>query len=121
MRWDRSTGRAASVRDKEFGPLMRVLTKLTMVGASAAAALLTASAAHAAPLGATDDGAGSGIASLTGPIVAPVEADSLGAAGNAAQHVNANVCDVNAAVLGSALPGAPRSTDCTAASTSGGL
>ncbi|RJQ74958.1 hypothetical protein D5S17_21675 [Pseudonocardiaceae bacterium YIM PH 21723] len=75
-------------------------------------------AGNAMAIGDTGTG-GSGNATLVGPVVAPVEANGI--ATNAAQHVNANVCDTSAAVLGANVPVGPKSTDCTAASTSGGV
>ncbi|GGU26351.1 hypothetical protein GCM10010178_18370 [Lentzea flava] len=105
---------------------MRALSTLAMLGASVASALLAAPAAHGSPIDRVSDTgtAGTGAASLTGPIIVPIEANRLGegaaqgAAQNAAQHVNANVCDVAAdvGVLGS--PTAPiggKTTECDAA------
>ncbi|KAA2256099.1 hypothetical protein F0L68_27020 [Solihabitans fulvus] len=100
---------------------------MTMLGASVAAALLASPAAQGTPLSDTGNGAGQGAASLTGPIMIPIEANRLGegagqgAAENAAQHVNANVCDVSAAVFGATPPVGPKSSDCTDAATAGPL
>ncbi len=75
---------------------------------------MTLLAASAVLAGGTAAGADEGPAALVGPVLAPVEAN--GVAGDAAQHVNSNVCDTTASVLGEGL-GAPRGTDCTASST----
>ncbi|MFD5830606.1 hypothetical protein [Lentzea sp. NPDC060358] len=77
--------------------------------------------AMATAAGATTDlgPAGNGNASLVGPVVVPVEANNV--ATNAAQHVNTNVCDTAATVLGISVPVETLGADCTTPAESGVL
>ncbi|MET9104239.1 hypothetical protein [Streptomyces antibioticus] len=79
--------------------------------------VLAASTALGAGVAVADDGdAALDNTTLLGPVIAPILAD--GAAGNAAQNVNANVCDVSAALLG-ALVEPVAAAVCTGAAQNG--